>query len=182
MTLCKLLAAYPLTIPPVTGTSDTYDSLAVLVDSGYPKTDDTSYPPGDPLNDPSVIQPDDWYLPLDDVFMWCNNGAELLMYQGGYHWLADPTKLCPYSEDTGEPGWEQETWETWGVVGESHAPVEIPVGSGNWYRSMLEGVQGTPLPCSKWYAYLQNPLTNLTGIQEIISVWEFQQIQAAAGP
>jgi hypothetical protein len=55
----------------------------------------------------------------------------------------------------------------------------VEIGSF-WYRSMLMGVQGVPLPCTKWYDFTRQPATNLTGIQRIISVWEFQQIQAAA--
>jgi hypothetical protein len=176
MTLCLLQADYPLMIPPATGNSDTYDAFAKYVDAGYPKTDDLTFPPGDPQNAPSEIEPDDWYIDLDEVFMWCDNGAEILQYQGGYHELADPTKTSPYWEATPESP-DPQNWFEFGVVDGSHAPVEI---GSFWYRSMLMGVQGVPLPCTKWYDFTRQPATNLTGIQRIISVWEFQQIQAAA--
>lgn len=173
MTLCKVLADYNLTIPTSLGgqNKDTFDSFSIWVQSGFPKLDDLSFPPLDPRNAPSVIKPDDWYVDLDAVFLWCNNGAEILSYQGAYHELADPLKICPY-DPTG-----LQNWFEWGVVGESHAPVQI---GAFWYRSMLEGVQGTPLPCTKWYDYTRQPQTNSTGIERIISTWEFQQIQAGA--
>lgn len=177
MTLSKVLADYLLTIPPQTGNSKTYDLFSILVQAGFPKTDDMTFPPGDPRNGPSIIEPEDWYISLDDVFTWCDAGAEILAYSGAYHELTEPTILCPYSEDTGEPGWVQETWESWGVVGDSHAPIQI---GAFWYRSTLEGVQGTPLPCTRWYDFTRQPNTNTTGIERMISTWEFQQIQAAA--
>ncbi len=170
----KVLADYNLTIPTAIGgqNKDTYDTFSLWVQAGYPKTDDKTHPPGDPANAPTVIEPDVWYVSLDAVFLWCDNGAEIENYQGAYHELADPLKNCPYS--TADP---LENWMEWGVVGDSHAPIQI----GNfWYRSMLEGIAGIPIVCTMWFDYMRQPNTNTTGIQRIISVDEFQQIQAAA--
>jgi len=175
----KVLADFDLTIPTRLGgdNKDTADQTTDWANRGFSPVDDNSFPPLDSRNGPSWIFPEVWYVSLDAVALWCGKGAEIENYQGAYHELTDPSMLCPYSVDTGEPGWVQETWETFGVVGQSHAPVQI---GDFWYRSMLMGVQGIPLPCTDWYEFIQNPKTSQTGIKRIISIFEFTEIQAVA--
>ncbi len=168
----KVLADYDLTIPVRLGgdNKDTADQTADWSHRGFAPVDDKTYPPLDERNGVSDIQPEVWYVSLDAVGLWCGKAAEILNYQGAYHELADPNKVCPYDPEA------LQNWFEWGVVGDSHTPVQI---GSFWYRSMLMGVQGTPLPCTKWYGFLQNPGTNQTGIQRMISLDEFKSIQAA---
>lgn len=42
------------------------------------------------------------------------------------------------------------TWETWGVHGESHKPIEI---NGKYYRTSCVGASGEPLKASYWVSY-----------------------------
>lgn len=119
------------------------------------------------------------YVPFDQVTIWCDLGSEITKYDF-YHELADVTALCPYSVDTGEPDWEQETWETWGVASNgSHKPIEI---NGVWYRDNRYGQGGTKLTSSQWYGFITAPDTANTGITRILTLEEFQDIQAAANP
>jgi hypothetical protein len=52
--------------------------------------------------------------------------------------ITDLEAVCPFSDS-------DETWETWGVFGQSHMPVEI---EGKWYRSNAVGESGELLPAS----------------------------------
>jgi len=169
-------ADFDLTIPTRLGgdNKDTADQTSDWANRGFSPVDQQTYPALDDRNGPSELQPEVWYVSLDAVDLWCGKGAEILNYQGAYHWLADPNKICPYDPEG------LQNWFEFGVVGDSHSPVEIPVGSANWYRSMLMGVQGIPLPCTEWFGYLSNPKTNETGIQQIISLDDFKQVQATA--
>lgn len=54
--------------------------------------------------------------------------------------------VCPFSDSN-------ETWETWGVFGESHAPRQI---GGKWYRSTCVGESGQMLDASE---YINSGLT-----------------------
>lgn len=64
------------------------------------------------------------------------------------------------------------TWNTWGVFGESHKPVQYGT---NWYRSVNYGAAGTPLNASHWVGYL-----NAGGAVKTLA--EYQAIQAANAP
>jgi hypothetical protein len=122
---------------------------------------------------------------MDEVFTWCDQivtvarGGNIYQYAAAVHELADITKEVPqaYRDITGDP--PGTTWETWGVVGASHAPIQI---GSFWYRSMLWGVAGEPIDCLAWYDFVRQPATSTTGIQRIINLSEFLEIQAAAGP
>lgn len=61
------------------------------------------------------------------------------------------------------------TWETWGVFGESHKPVEI---DGVWYRPSTYGAAGTHLLASEWVG---------AGL-DVLTVAQYQAIQAANAP
>lgn len=124
----------------------------------------------------SEILVDRYLLPLSGVDQWCALGSEVFDYEV-WHEIDDITTLCPYSVDTGEPGWVQETWETWGTVGASHKPIEI---DGKWYRSNLYGVAGTRLEATKWHAYITTPDRLTTAIIRMLTVEEFDEIRSAA--
>ena len=113
------------------------------------------------------------------VSLLVSKGAEVSGYPVWFE-LDDVTAACPFApdslvDDEGNPV-PQETWETWGTVGESHKPVLI---DGKYYRSSSVGVQGTPLPASAWAGYLASPLVGM----RVVSKEEFLAIQEAAqGP
>lgn len=75
--------------------------------------------------------------------------------------IDDATDECPFS-DSGE------TWETWGVFGESHKP--LPMGN-KWYRSNAVGQSGELLRASQWV-----PVSIASGLK-VLSVTEFREIQ-----
>ena len=64
------------------------------------------------------------------------------------------------------------TWETWGVSGASHAPVQYGL---KWYRSAAYGAAGTMLNASQWISY-----RNVGGIVKTLG--EYRAIQAANAP
>jgi hypothetical protein len=131
----------------------------------------------DQPNNRGDIQIERQYLGLSGVDTWCSLGSEIYDYDC-WHELDDITKPVPtsYTDVYGTPG---ETWETWGVVGLSHAPVQI---DDKWYRSNLYGTAGERLIASAWYPFVANPNTATTGIIRMITVEEFQDIQQAANP
>lgn len=53
--------------------------------------------------------------------------------------IDDITEDCPFSDS--------ETWETWGIFGESHIPIQI---GDKWYRSNAVGQTGELLLASQW--------------------------------
>lgn len=70
------------------------------------------------------------------------------------------------------PGAEDETWETWGVAGESHKPVKI---GDKWYRSSLYGQPGDPMSADKFVSLIY---PGQSGIK-VISIQDFVKIQQA---
>lgn len=64
----------------------------------------------------------------------------------------DPTDECPFSDSA-------ETWETWGVFGVSHKPVQI---GDYWYRSSAVGESGALMLASQWVGAMQQGLAVLT--------------------
>lgn len=61
------------------------------------------------------------------------------------------------------------TWETWGVFGESHKPVQL---GGKWYRSANYGQSGDFLLASQW----------VNRVSSVKTKAEFLAIQAANAP
>lgn len=118
----------------------------------------------------SEILLDQVYLPLDGVDQWASLGSIIYDYDF-YHEIQDVTALCPYSTSG-------ETWETWGVVGDSHKPVQI---GQYWYRSSRFGVQGERLVSTEWAQYISNPDTVNTSIVRLISVEEFAALSPPPG-
>ena len=126
----------------------------------------------DIAGDRSEIKAPRAYFGLDSLDAWCSLGSEVTDYDI-YHEIDDVTKRCPYSTSG-------ETWAQWGLgPGGGHAPIEI---DGRWYRSNRYGAAGERLPASQWYRYLATPQTAVTGIQRIMTVEDFLQIQQQASP
>jgi hypothetical protein len=101
-----------------------------------------------------------------------SKGADVLNYPAFFE-LDDVTALCPFApsdlvDEEGDPI-PQETWETWGVSGNSHQPVQI---GAKWYRSNQYGYGGEYLPASDWIAWKATPPTGL----RLITVDEFKAI------
>lgn len=116
-------------------------------------------------NNRSEVRLPDPYMPLAVVDRWCSLGSEIFDYPC-YFKITDPDAPCPFS--TADP---QETWNEWGVVGDSHKPIEI---DDVWYRSNLYGAAGVPLVASAWYGYITTPAD---GIEEVLTVADFQAIR-----
>jgi hypothetical protein len=76
--------------------------------------------------------------------------------------LDDIEAECPFSDSN-------ETWETWGIFGESHKPVQL---GDKWYRSSNVGESGAVLLASQWVPYRQ-----AGGV--VLTVAEYQAVQAA---
>lgn len=162
-----------LTIPVAIGgvSQETWDSLAFWNTRGVLAIDE----PGGR----ATIEIPRYLLPLDGVDRWTSLGSIVTQYDV-WHEINDVTKLCPYSVDTGEPGWQQETWETWGVgQGGSFAPVQI---GQYWYRSNQYAPAGERLASTAWYLFIDAPDTLNTGIVRLLTVEEFQAIQQSANP
>ncbi len=65
---------------------------------------------------------------------------------------------CPLSVPAA--GEEQETWQTWGVWGESHKPEQI---GGKWYRSSAVGQSGANVTIDTWLPlYMAGELVVIT--------------------
>lgn len=64
------------------------------------------------------------------------------------------------------------TWRDWGVVGESHVPVEL---GDHWYRSSAYGQSGNHLEIAEWmmWYFAGNP---------VLSATEFNAVQTANAP
>lgn len=92
------------------------------------------------------------------VQLLLSKGAEVEGYPVFFE-IDDITDPCPFSDD-------DETWETWGVFGESHKPVQI---GDKWYRSNNVGASGTPLPASQW-----------ANRDDVLSVADYLALQNAA--
>jgi hypothetical protein len=80
--------------------------------------------------------------------------------------VPDITAICPLGDGV-------ETWETWGVIGESHKPVLI---DGTYYRSSAQGASGAHVEIGTWVPlYLASQLN-------VISEDAYQAIQSANNP
>jgi len=91
--------------------------------------------------------------------------------------ITDPTAEVPETLPnrtyaTGAPGSETthvHTWNTYGVDGDSHKPVQV---GSYWYKPSTMGASGVPLKASDWFGY------HMTG-GAIVSVTAYQAIVAA---
>lgn len=92
-------------------------------------------------------------LPISVVRTLVSKSCEVYGYPC-YFKIDNIAAACPFS-DSGE------TWETWGVYGQSHLPMQI---GDYWYRSSAVGQSGDNLPASLWAA--------VEGL-EVISVEEY---------
>jgi hypothetical protein len=97
-------------------------------------------------------------LPI--VQLLVSKGADLEGYPVFFE-ISNINSVCPFS--TKDP---KETWETWGVFGESHKPVKL---GNKWYRSNNVGESGEPLKASVF----------LNAGVPILSVTQYQAIQQA---
>jgi len=89
----------------------------------------------------SVFRVDDSLLSIARIRSIVGKGADASGFQC-YFRLDDITDTCPFSDSN-------QTWETWGVYGNSHAPIQI---GEYWYRSSCVGASGEPLLASVWVA------------------------------
>ena len=85
-----------------------------------------------PIDNKSVLTLD--YLSLIVAF-----GGDVEGYPVWFE-IDDVTDVCPIGDGV-------ETWETWGVFGQSHLPVQI---GDKWYRSSAVGQSGALLDASAW--------------------------------
>lgn len=91
---------------------------------------------------------------------WLNEADGLPVYFTGFA-LDD---VCPFGDG-------EETWETWGVFGESHKPVEI---NGQWYRSSAVGQSGANLEIAEWLPFYFAGGTVLT-VDEYLAIQQANQ-------
>jgi hypothetical protein len=98
------------------------------------------------------------YLTLQDVQLLVAFNGDVEGFPVWFE-LDDITVECPFSDSN-------ETWETWGVFGESHVPVQH---GDKWYRSNAVGASGELLPAS---VFLE------AGVP-ILSLAQYQSIQQA---
>jgi len=118
---------------------------------------------------------------LQIVQLLLSKGADVLGYPVFFE-IDDVTALCPFSPDDavdaeGDPI-PQETWETWGVVGESHKPRLI---DGKWYRSNNVGASGEPLDASKWASWIGSPPAGITvlSVDDYKALADSQELETA---
>lgn len=107
------------------------------------------------------------YLPLDYVSLIVMFGGDI---EGLPVWFEfdDPDSDCPFSTET-----PKESWNEWGVFGDSHKPVEL---GSKWYRSSAVGQSGQLLDASVWV-----PLRAAGGLV-VKTKAEYLAIQAANQP
>lgn len=171
MSTPQIDAPTELTIPPGVGgiSQETYDTLSWWATRGVQAVDDLA-------RDRTLIAVARQLCPLPTLERWCSLGSSCSGYLV-YHELADPEKSVPVSYDPAQPNWYE--WERLGLSGQ---PIQI---GAFWYRSnqMFATDRGNPLDAEHWYQLIDQPDTLVTGIKRIITVEEFQDIQAAAaGP
>ena len=159
MPLITINAPTEITFPPTMGgvSQETWDDLSFWTSRGG-SCEDIG-------NERSEVKLTDRYMPLATLNRWCSLGSEVTDYPCFFE-ITNPEDVCPFSDPE-----NPETWNEWGVVGDSHKPVEI---EGKWYRSNLEGVQGTPLIATRWYSYINTPAD---GIVRVMTTSEFQDLQ-----
>lgn len=102
-----------------------------------------------PINNKSFLSVN--YLALIVSF-----GGEVEGYPVWFE-LTDISLPCPFS--TEDP---KETWETWGVSGDSHVPIQV---GDKWYRSSAVGQSGALLNASAWVPLLSGGQVVLTAEQ-----------------
>lgn len=95
------------------------------------------------------------------VQLLLSKGADVLGYPVFFE-ITDINSVCPFSDS-------EETWETWGVFGESHKPIQL---GDKWYRSNAVGESGELMAASEFM------IEGLT----IISVNDYQIIQSENQP
>jgi hypothetical protein len=96
------------------------------------------------------------YLSIQDIQLLTAFGGEVEGFPVWFE-IDDLESECPFS-DSGE------TWETWGVFGDSHKPVQI---GDKWYRSNAVGESGALLHASEF----------LEAGVPILSLAQYQAIQ-----
>jgi hypothetical protein len=93
------------------------------------------------------------YLDLQDIQLIVAFGGDVEGFPVWFE-ITDLETVCPFGE----------TWETWGVFGQSHLPVQI---GEKWYRSNAVGASGALLPASVF----------LTAGVPILTLAQYQAIQ-----
>jgi hypothetical protein len=97
------------------------------------------------------------YLSLQDVQLLVAFGGEVEGFPVWFE-LDDLDSPCPFSES-------DETWEKWGVFGESHKPTKI---GEKWYRSSAVGASGDLLYASRFLS-AGVPVLSLSEYQAVVS-------------
>jgi hypothetical protein len=112
--------------------------------------------------------------PIENTAYLSPEYAEVIIAFGGdiegmpvFFELDDITQPCPFSDSN-------ETWETWGVFGESHKPVQL---GDKWYRSSNVGESGTVLLASQWVPYRQ-----AGGVVRTVAEYQVIQAENPTGP
>lgn len=110
-----------------------------------------------------------WLGPIENKAFLTLDYVSLIVAFGGnveglpvWFRLDDPAHACPFSDS-------DETWETWGVFGASHQPVQI---GDFWYRSSAVGQSGDLLDASDWVPHRAAGLT-------VLNRDEFNAVRAA---
>ena len=78
------------------------------------------------------------FIPLNYILLIVAVGGDILDMPIFFEIV--PTDICPFSDNN-------ETWETWGIFGDSHKPVQL---GPKWYRSSAVGQSGELLKASEW--------------------------------
>lgn len=116
------------------------------------------------------------YKALPRVVFACAAGGDVHDYQCFFE-IDDVTAACPFAPDDLTDGQgnpiPQETWQTWGVSGDSHKPVEY---GGKWYRENIYG--GSYMDASIWWTYVSTPQNGC----RVIDVESYAAIVAADSP
>jgi hypothetical protein len=97
------------------------------------------------------------YLSIQDIQLLVAFGGQVEGFPVWFE-LDDIDTPCPFSDD-------DETWETWGVFGESHKPVQH---GAKWYRSSAVGASGELLYASVFLT-AGVPILSLSQYQAVVS-------------